>query len=251
MARIRSIKPEFFSDEDVAGLPPLVRLLFIGMWCEADKAGRLKDKPSTIKARCLPYDNVDVKKAIIQLAEAGFIIRYTVEGVAYIQIRTWSEHQRPHHTERESTYPSSVNGEITVKQPLDNGATQCSRKREPSLPFLSFPFPSVLEESEFRPVWISWVKHRIQIKKPLTDEQVGRQVAKFAEWGMKRSIAAINHTIEKGWQGIREPDESVSPSVRKGEPAPAAVLNESYAEAQKRIAKTRAQYIETCRRQQP
>ena len=52
MARIRTIKPEFFTDEDLGELSPAVRLLFIGMWTEADKAGRLKDKPKTLKARC-------------------------------------------------------------------------------------------------------------------------------------------------------------------------------------------------------
>ena len=206
MARIRTIKPEFFTDEDLGELPPAVRLLFIGMWTQADKAGRLKDKPKTLKARCLPFDNLDIEKSLRQLSDSNFIIRYTIGGEQYIQIRTWEEHQRPHHTERESTHPSVENGSLTVNSPLENGEKKGSRNREPSLPFLSFPFPSCISEG-FRATWESWVKHRKQIKKPLTEEQVRMQMAEFAKWGEDRSRLAIQHTIKKGWQGLREPDE--------------------------------------------
>jgi hypothetical protein len=41
VARIRTIKPEFFTSEDIVSLPPLTRLLYIALWCEADKEGRL------------------------------------------------------------------------------------------------------------------------------------------------------------------------------------------------------------------
>ena len=75
MARKRTISPEFFTDEDVGDLAPLDRLLFIGLWCQADKAGRLKDKPRTIKACCLPFDSGSVDKALQRLADAGFIYR--------------------------------------------------------------------------------------------------------------------------------------------------------------------------------
>lgn len=143
MARIRSIKPEFFTDEDVGNLPPLTRLLFIAMWCEADKAGRIKDKPASLKARCLPFDNIRVEKALEELANAEFIYRYEVDGERFIQIRTWEEHQRPHHTERASTIPPYTgNGYLTVISPLENGEKKDSRNREPSFPFPSLPFLS-------------------------------------------------------------------------------------------------------------
>ena len=104
MARIRSLKPEFFSDEDVADLPPLLRLLFAGMWCHCDREGRLKDKPRTIKALALPFDDIDINAALQQLHDAGFIIRYSAEGVGYIQVRTWEKHQRPHQVKLRSQF---------------------------------------------------------------------------------------------------------------------------------------------------
>ena len=40
MARSRNIKPGFFSNEHLAELDFATRLLFIGMWTEADREGR-------------------------------------------------------------------------------------------------------------------------------------------------------------------------------------------------------------------
>lgn len=66
--------------------------------------------------------------------------------------------------------------------------------------------PKTLETNEFRAVWSQWCSHRAEIKKPLTETQVEKQLTKFAKWGVKRSIAAIDHTVEQGWVGIREAD---------------------------------------------
>ncbi|HAG51728.1 MAG TPA: hypothetical protein DCL42_10415 [Deltaproteobacteria bacterium] len=45
MGRIRYVKPDFFKDEDVAELPDKTKLLYIGLWCFADKSGRIEDRP--------------------------------------------------------------------------------------------------------------------------------------------------------------------------------------------------------------
>ena len=60
MARIRTIKPEFFDDEDIAAMSFQARLAFIGLWLQADREGRLKDRPMRLKARIFPFDDVDM-----------------------------------------------------------------------------------------------------------------------------------------------------------------------------------------------
>jgi len=91
--RIRTVKPEFFLHEGLAAMDPLARLLFIGMWTIADKAGRLRDKPKRIKVQVLPYDDCDIDELLFALADAGHIERYEVDGEDYIQICGWSKHQ--------------------------------------------------------------------------------------------------------------------------------------------------------------
>ena len=102
MARTRLLKPDFFADEDLAELPFEARLLFAGLWTIADRAGRLEDRPKRIKAQVFPYDAVNVDALLTRLDAGQFVARYTVDGVAVIQIRTFCKHQNPHHREPES-----------------------------------------------------------------------------------------------------------------------------------------------------
>lgn len=98
MARIRSIKPEFYRHHDLYsaeveyGLP--LRLAFSGLWLCADKEGRFKWQPVQLKLDVLPYDNVDFLAILIALAESGFIHYYENEGKGYGFIPTFKEHQR-------------------------------------------------------------------------------------------------------------------------------------------------------------
>ena len=58
MARTRNIKPAFFDNDILGGLDPLTRLLFIGLWCIADREGRLEDRPLRIKKTLLGYGSL-------------------------------------------------------------------------------------------------------------------------------------------------------------------------------------------------
>lgn len=105
MPRIRSLKHDYFLDEDLAECHMAARILFAGLWVIADKAGRLPDQPIKIKAQILPYDNVDVNDLLKQLADRRMLIRYKVNDKPYIQIRSFVKHQKPHPKEAESEIP--------------------------------------------------------------------------------------------------------------------------------------------------
>ena len=104
MARARNIKPGLFVNCELGELAPVVRLLFIGLWCLADKDGRLKDKPKSIKVQILPWDDVDVDELLGQL-DPLFIRRYEVDGGRYIQINNFERHQHPHPNEKSQGFP--------------------------------------------------------------------------------------------------------------------------------------------------
>lgn len=114
--RSRNIKPDFFIDEDLSELPFETRLLFIGLWCAADREGRVEDRPKRLKAQVFPFDNVDIDKMLAQLQKSGHIIRYSVDGVKVVLINNFTKHQSPHHTEKGSALPC-FNGEA----PEDHG----------------------------------------------------------------------------------------------------------------------------------
>lgn len=106
MARIRTIKPEFFTSEDIVSLTPLARVFYIALWCEADREGRLDWKPGTLKMRYLPGDNCEVNELAAELIDAGLIVLYEVEGKRYAEIPTFKTHQVINNRESESTRPS-------------------------------------------------------------------------------------------------------------------------------------------------
>lgn len=106
MARARNIKPAFFANDDLADIAPLGRLLFIGLWTLADREGRLEDRPRRIKAEVLPYDDCDVDGLLNDLQSHGFITRYSIEGVGYVQVLNFTKHQNPHIKETDSTIPA-------------------------------------------------------------------------------------------------------------------------------------------------
>lgn len=103
MARARNLKPGFFKNETLAECSPLARLLFAGLWCLADREGRLEDRPKRIRAEILPYDDGSVDDMLAELHEAGFILRYEVAGQLFIQVLNFTKHQNPHCRETEST----------------------------------------------------------------------------------------------------------------------------------------------------
>lgn len=125
MARSRNIKPGFFTNEDLVELDFATRLLFAGLWTQADREGRLEDRPKKLKMAIFPADNVDVDAMLSGLHSAKLIVRYSVNGVQYIRIPSWSKHQNPHHTEKASEIPEE-NGVLTVKAPVDNGEVTVS-----------------------------------------------------------------------------------------------------------------------------
>ena len=106
MARARNLKPGFFKNEVLAQCCPHARLLFAGLWCVADRDGRIEDRPLRIKTDTLPYDNVDISALLNELAQAGFLIRYVVGETKVIQILNFKKHQSPHKDETCLELPS-------------------------------------------------------------------------------------------------------------------------------------------------
>jgi hypothetical protein len=110
MARIRTIKPDFFRHsglyrlEKETGLP--IRVAFAGLWTAADREGRFRWDPEVLKLDALPFDQVDFSMVLDALAGAGHIRRYASGGKHYGSIPSWKEHQVINIREAKSSIPS-------------------------------------------------------------------------------------------------------------------------------------------------
>lgn len=94
MARIRTIKPDFWTDEKVVELSAFARLLFIGLWNFADDEGRMECSPKRIKMQILPADSAEVPRLLDELRRLDLIDLYTVDGIDYLQINGFAKHQK-------------------------------------------------------------------------------------------------------------------------------------------------------------
>ncbi len=98
MARIRTIKPAFFSSLSNADLPIPTRVTWIGLWTYVDDKGRGVDDARLVKAAVWPLDDTYTTKKVeadlVKLEKAGKIGRYIHDGQRYLAVVKWRTHQR-------------------------------------------------------------------------------------------------------------------------------------------------------------
>ena len=118
MARIRTIKPEFFKHEELyeaeieEKLP--LRLAFAGLWCQCDREGRFKWRPNQIKLDVLPYDKCDFSRVLDALATRGFVVEYESDtGDRYGFVPSFLAHQVINNRESQSQLPCPFDASVT------------------------------------------------------------------------------------------------------------------------------------------
>lgn len=108
MARIRSVKPEFWSDQKLATRSRDARLLYISLWNFADEQARMVGDPRQVKGLCLPMDDdlgpKEIDVLLDELADIGRVVRYTVDGEHFLFLPHLAKHQRLD-AQQESRYP--------------------------------------------------------------------------------------------------------------------------------------------------
>ena len=97
MARVRTIKHEFWEDEKIGKLPIPCRLFFIGCWNFAYDFGVIKGNAALLKSQIFPYDEnlrvSEIKKWIDSLVDARMLVPIIHAEESYYFIRTFRSHQ--------------------------------------------------------------------------------------------------------------------------------------------------------------
>lgn len=94
MARIRTVKPEFWTDEVIVELDYSDRLLFIGLWNFADDQGYLPLRPKRIKMQVFPGDDYDVAAGLERLWKASLVSLYAHFDDLLVHVTNWKRHQK-------------------------------------------------------------------------------------------------------------------------------------------------------------
>jgi hypothetical protein len=137
VARIRTIKPDFWGSPKTAKVSRDARLLFLGLLNEADDEGRLLGSARSIGGSLFPNDDDfsddAIRGCLEALEQVGFIRRYVVEGVPYVLVIGFKEHQKiSHPTEsRLPEPPERASGAAPEK--FQNGSGAAPEKFAPDL----------------------------------------------------------------------------------------------------------------------
>lgn len=212
MACIRTVKPDFWTDEKIVELSFAARLLFIGLWNFSDNSGRMYYSPKRIKMQVFPADKIDITPLLTELQREKLVVMYSVEGQDFLQVINFAKHQKtdpryesklpapPDHTE---SHPD------TPKHPLGNGngngverehtASQCDPP--PNLDSLA---------------WEKWIDYRKQVRKPLKPASIPAAQRQLAAFGSDQ-VAVVEQSIANGWQGLfplKNPKPESKPLLR-------------------------------------
>lgn len=97
MARIRTIKPEFWLNENLASVSEPALLLAAALLNYADDDGFFNANPMLIKASCFPLRelSVSIHGALSELSRIGYVeLRVAPDGRQYGQVVKFAIHQR-------------------------------------------------------------------------------------------------------------------------------------------------------------
>lgn len=243
--RARNIKPGVFKNEILGGADPLLTILFEGLWCMADREGRLEDRPLRVCAEVFPYRRAVTEKRadamLTWLHDQGFITRYKVLGKGYIQIIEFLKHQRPHKNEAHSVIQplSSLDDVPRSQASTTKVASGSDLTRTPLRSDSGFLIPDSLiadcstsgqgPASAIAEVWrdvarcdteamTAWIDHRRIVKPPGLREHEQLAAAKMLA-GMGPPSAqrsAVNAAIANSWNNLRITDGQ---QQRPGQPA--------------------------------
>ena len=133
MARIRTIKPEFWTSEDIVECSPTARLLFIGLWNFCDDYGVHPYSLKTIKMSVFPGDSFtldDIETWMCELIKSALIKTYHIENKRYFIITGW-HHQKIDKPSHKYPLPEKFDEQSTNdRQPFYDGSPAEGKGRD-------------------------------------------------------------------------------------------------------------------------
>lgn len=135
MARKRMIDPNIWQSEDFSALSTLAKVVFIGLFSNADDEGRGRAKAAYIKSILFPYDEEmrvgDIDKTLSEIASKMSITFYTDNENQYYSLDNWSKWQKIDRPTA-STLPPLQDSSTIIRRVLDEPSTSPRQLLDPN-----------------------------------------------------------------------------------------------------------------------
>jgi hypothetical protein len=199
MARIRTVKPEFWSDERIGECSPTARLLFIASWNFADDHGGLDRSAKQLKAQAFPYDVIDCEPLIQELIGQRLLVEYESGGKKYLHISGFRKHQKVEKPAkpRIPLYEESLKslGGLTEDSPRTHRLAAVSllegKSKNP-------PYPQTADSNGLdQDAWNTWKAYREKIRRPIKPAAIPASQQQLAAYGADQA-RIVNQVIRAG-----------------------------------------------------
>lgn len=130
MARIRTIKPDFWTDEKLVECSTNARLFFIGLLNFSDDYGNLQRSAKKLKLQIFPADSFDCEPLIQELMQQGLLVEYRNQENTYLHIKGFDKHQKVDRPSRSNIPPYWLDENAPKNEP--NSTSDSRALDEPS-----------------------------------------------------------------------------------------------------------------------
>jgi hypothetical protein len=132
-------------------------LLYIALWCEADREGRLSWKPKTFKIRYFPADECNIDAMCAEILVRKMVILYG-DGLAYIPSFLIHQHINPRESASNLIDPESTRGLRVIDASARVSDVQGGRKEGKECNDASFDtfysaYPRKVSKPDARKAW--------------------------------------------------------------------------------------------------
>ena len=191
MARIRTIKPEFWTSEQVMECSAMARLLFIGIWNFCDDAGNHPMSPKTIKALVFPGDDITalaVEGLLTELVTNRLITLYEGSSKQYLHVNGWHHQKIDRPTVK---HPEFVEPSPTARREVDEGSSSGVRGLNPGMEGKGSNTHSPREPFA---MFLDWIPDQAQL------EAYAKRSGCPSRNSRKRPFRALSSiTMQRGW----------------------------------------------------
>lgn len=203
MARIRTIKPDFWRDESLAMVSPEACLLAIGLLNHCDDEGYFNANPKLVESDIFPLRELSKKTTVLiqELCTIGYLELFQgKDGKTYGHVKNFEKHQvinkkTPSKIKHLCDIPCDYH---TTTTPLPSGKERNGSGKEKEKKATVVATPVGVSQS----VWDEFISHRKAKKAKVTElvvEGIAKEAVK-AGWSLED---ALKETIVRNWQSFK------------------------------------------------
>jgi hypothetical protein len=242
MARIRTIKPEFWQNEQLAGVSFRARLLAIALLNHADDKGLFLANPQLVRAACFPFeeDSKNVLGSLQELSGIGYIEVKNCGGKSVGRICKFLDHQRidkPQKSKLADVFAANYEEKDDSKtipgtflecsgntpRPEGNGKEgngsgkegEREGEREGKHPHTPAEPEPIQPPDELTPHWDRWCEYCLAIGKPVNAIQADAILMDLGRRGTAKAIRDIDFSIRKSAKSILDSDNDFEKQATK------------------------------------